>query len=170
MILAVTANTLSAVRGKDYTRGCLYSFTVIQNTHAPMCACIYYIVFANPFLALRHHPFTYPLKLGRNPKKERDEKLRTVIGGIRNHYHHTHRNLTCRRRHSRHNPSSKWACKKKLACEFSLPPFLLSPKFKNFRGPHCLVELSSEPKRKSNSPIVVILKIRLRIIVRANAR
>ena len=93
-----------------------------------------------------------------------------VVGSIRNHYPHTSQSLTCHRRHNRHSPSSKWACKKKLAREFSLPPFLLSPKIKNFRGPHCLVELSSEPKRKSNSPIVVILKIRLRIIVRANAR
>ena len=32
-------------------------------------------------------------------------------------------------------PSSKWACKMKLAHEFGLPPFLLSPKIKNFRGP-----------------------------------
>ena len=93
-----------------------------------------------------------------------------VVGGIKNHFHHTNQIPTCRRCHNRHSPSSKWACKKKLAREFSLPPFLLSPKIKNFRGPHCLVELSSEPKRKSNSPIVVILKIRLRIIVRANAR
>ena len=28
--------------------------------------------------------------------------------------------------------SSKWACKMKLAHEFGLPPFLLSPKIKNF--------------------------------------
>ncbi len=60
-----------------------------------------------------------------------------VVGSIRNHYPHTSQSLTCHRRHNRHSPSSKWACKKKLACEFSLPPFLLSPKIKNFRGPHC---------------------------------
>ena len=34
--------------------------------------------------------------------------------------------------------SSEVACKKKLAHEFGLPHFLLSPKIKNFRGPRLL--------------------------------
>ena len=34
--------------------------------------------------------------------------------------------------------SSEVACKKKLAREFGLPHFLLSPKIKNFRGPRLL--------------------------------
>ena len=34
--------------------------------------------------------------------------------------------------------SSEVACKMKLACEFGLPHFLLSPKIKNFRGPRLL--------------------------------
>ena len=82
----------------------------------------------------------------------------SITINIRNHYPHTNQIPTCCRRHSRHSPSSKWACMKKLACEFSLPPFLLSPKIKNFRGPHCLVELSSELKRKSNKPIMTKFK------------
>ena len=38
-------------------------------------------------------------------EKEKDEKLRALIGSIRNHYPHTNQGLTCHRRHSRHNPS-----------------------------------------------------------------
>ena len=34
--------------------------------------------------------------------------------------------------------SSEVACKKKLAREFGLPHFLLSPKIKNFRGPRLI--------------------------------
>ena len=34
--------------------------------------------------------------------------------------------------------SSEVACKMKLACEFGLPHFLLSPKIKNFRGPRLI--------------------------------
>ena len=86
------------------------------------------------------------------------QKILSISINIRNHYPHTNQILTCHRCRNRHSPSSKWACKKKLACEFSLPPFLLSPKIKNFRGPHCLVELSSELKRKSNKPIMTKFK------------
>ena len=36
----------------------------------------YYFDLAVHFLTLRHHPFTYPLKLGRNPRKE---KMRNCV-------------------------------------------------------------------------------------------
>ena len=46
--------------------------------------------------------------------------------------------------------SSEVACKKKLAREFGLPHFLLSPKIKNFRGP-CLIGYlcGSSPMKKT---------------------
>ena len=46
--------------------------------------------------------------------------------------------------------TSEVACKKKLAREFGLPHFLLSPKIKNFRGP-CLIGYlcGSSPMKKT---------------------
>ena len=49
-----------------------HGYTKYTRTHVRVYL---FIVSANPFLALRHHPFTYPLKLGRKPRKEKDEKV-----------------------------------------------------------------------------------------------
>ena len=42
------------------------------NTRTPMCACVYYMVSSNPFLALRHHPKLCPLKIGEKSQKRKE--------------------------------------------------------------------------------------------------